>query len=196
VLGCHVDRLHEVVWFDLQHRRDMTQIEVTAKDRRRLEVVEPTADGAGTIYVSAPSFARWEYWGDPQRTAQAWRGDTFTVGDLGRLDADGYLFIAGRREDLIISGGVNVYPAEVERVLTEHPDVVEAAVFGAPDPEWGERVCAAVVGSVGDPEQVRAWARERLTGAQCPKAVYVVDALPRTGTGKVRRTDLSGLAGA
>ena len=147
----------------------------------------------GTVYTSAPEFARFEYWRDPARTAAAWDGDRFTVGDLGSIDADGYLFLAGRQGDLIISGGVNVYPAEVERVLLEHPAVFEAAVFGIPDDEWGERVCAAVVPGAGDEvdaEQLRMWARARLSGAQMPKDLVVTHELPRTGSGKVRRAAL------
>jgi long-chain acyl-CoA synthetase len=112
-----------------------------ARPGRRLRVADPDPDGVGTVFVSAPPFARWEYWRDPARTAEAWRGEAFTAGDLGRVDRDGYLFLVSRREDLIISGGVNVYPAEVERVLLEHPAVTEAVVFGRPDPEW-ESGCA------------------------------------------------------
>jgi acyl-CoA synthetase (AMP-forming)/AMP-acid ligase II len=156
-----------------------------ARAGRRLSV-----DAEHHIYVTAPSFARWEYWRDPAKTAAAWDGDAFTVGDLGRLDADGYLYLEGRREDLIISGGVNVYPAEVERVLLEYPGVEEAAVFGVPDEEFGQRVCAAIVGDA-DADSVRAFARERLAGSHAPKQVFVVDALPRTQTGKVRRSDLA-----
>jgi len=143
----------------------------------------------GTVYVTAPSFQRWEYWRDPQKTEAAWQGDAFTVGDLGRVDDDGYLFLDGRREDLIISGGVNVYPAEVERVIETHPGVAEVAVFGMPDPEFGQRVCAAFVGNA-DPDQVRAWARERLPGSHAPKRVIAVDSLPRTATGKIKRSEL------
>ena len=156
-----------------------------ARAGRRLSV-----DAEHHVYVTAPSFARWEYWRDPEKTASAWDGDAFTVGDLGRLDADGYLFLEGRREDLIISGGVNVYPAEVERVLLEHPGVAEAAVFGVADEAFGQRVCAAIVGDA-DPESVRAFVRERLPGSHAPKQVFVVDALPRTQTGKVKRSDLA-----
>ncbi len=142
------------------------------------------------IYVRPPSFAHWEYWRDPEKTQTAWSDGAFTVGDMGRIDDDGYLFIEGRREDLIISGGVNVYPAEVERVLLEHPDVIEAAVFGRPDDDFGQRVCAAFVGDA-DPAALRAWARERLPGSHAPKAIVRMDALPRTATGKVRRTELA-----
>jgi len=144
----------------------------------------------GLIYVKPPSFARWEYWRDPEKTKTAWQDGGFTVGDHGRLDEGGYLFIEGRREDLIISGGVNVYPAEVERVLETHPGVVEAAVFGAPDEAFGQRVCAAIVGEA-DPDELRMWARERLPGSHTPKTIIRVDALPRTATGKIRRSDLT-----
>ena len=152
------------------------------------------AGQVGTVYTSAPPFARFEYWRDPQQTAAAWHGDQFTVGDLGSVDDEGYLFLAGRSGDLVISGGVNVYPAEVERELLAHPAVSEAAVFGVPDPDWGERVCAAVVpvaGAMLDADELSAWVRPRLTAAQRPKDVHVLDELPRTGSGKVRRSDLA-----
>jgi acyl-CoA synthetase (AMP-forming)/AMP-acid ligase II len=165
-----------------------------AREGRRLEIRAPDDVGVGAIWIEVPDFARWEYWRDPERTAQAWNGSSFTVGDLGRLDADGYLFLEGRREDLIVSGAVNVYPAEVERVLEQHPDVTESAVFGVADEEWGQRVCAAITGTA-DPEAVRIFARERLPGSHAPKQIFVVDELPRTNTGKIRRTDLRELAG-
>ena len=160
-----------------------------ARRERRLEVADPGADGVGTVYVTAPEFARWEYWSDRERTAAAWRGDAFTVGDLGRLDDDGYLYLSARREDLVISGGVNVYPAQVELVLLEHPAVREAAVFGVPDAVWGQRVCAAVVAEASR-DDLLAWLHGRVDGAHRPKDVIVVDALPRTATGKVDRERL------
>ncbi len=161
-----------------------------ARTGRRLSIDDPDENGVGTIWIEAPSFARWDYWRDPEKTESSWRGLSFTVGDLGRLDTDGYLYLEGRREDLIIYGGVNVYPAEVERVLSEHPDVVEAAVFGVRDDDWGQRVCAAITGSA-EPDAVRAFAKERLPGSHVPKQVFVVDELPRTQTGKVRRSELA-----
>jgi long-chain acyl-CoA synthetase len=163
-----------------------------ARRQRHLEIIDPGPDGVGTAYVSAPPFARWEYWRDPERTAQAWRGDLFTVGDLGRLDSDGYLFLAARREDLVISGGVNVYPAEVERVLLEHPSVRDAAVFGVQDERSGQRLCAAVIAEAA-PDDIDTWLHERLDGAHRPKRVVVVDAFPRTSTGKVDREALRAL---
>jgi len=146
-------------------------------------------DNDGVVWCRCPSFARFRYWQDSAATDRAWRGDEFTVGDLGRLDPDGYLFLDGRRDDLVITGGVNVYPAEVEAVLTEAPGVVEAAVFGLPDPDWGERVCAAVVGPVTE-ETLRRLVADRLAPYKRPKAYFRVDDLPRTSTGKLRRRAL------
>jgi long-chain acyl-CoA synthetase len=145
----------------------------------------------GTIWCTVPPYARFEYYGDPEKTAAAWRGDAFTVGDLGRLDEDGYLFLDGRREDLVISGGVNVYPLEVENTLREHPGVEDVAVFGVPDETWGQRVCAAVVGRATAAE-LDAFARERLAPPKRPKEYRHLDELPRTLTGKVLRGELAG----
>jgi long-chain acyl-CoA synthetase len=147
-------------------------------------------DADGTIWCRVPEHARFTYFGAPEKTAAAWRGDLFTVGDLGRLDDDGYLFLDGRREDLVISGGVNVYPVEVENALREHPAVEDVAVFGVPDEQWGHRVCAAVVGSATE-EELTAYARERLSPAKRPKQWRFVDDLPRTATGKLRRLELA-----
>jgi long-chain acyl-CoA synthetase len=148
----------------------------------------------GTVWCRCPSFARFRYWRDDAATADAWRGDEFTVGDLGRLDADGYLFLDGRRDDLVISGGVNVYPAEVEAVLAEAPGVVEVAVFALADERWGERVCAAVVGPVAE-AALRQHISTRLAPYKRPKSYFRVDELPRTATGKLRRKALPGVLG-
>ena len=160
-----------------------------ARPGRRL-----TVDDDGTIWCAVPPHARFEYWRDEVKTAAAWRdtddGPAFTVGDLGRLDDEGYLYLDGRREDLVISGGVNVYPVEVENVLREHPGVREAAVFGVPDPDWGQRVCAAVVGDV-DVDELRDLARERLSPPKRPKDYHALDELPHTATGKLQRLVLA-----
>jgi acyl-CoA synthetase (AMP-forming)/AMP-acid ligase II len=148
----------------------------------------------GIVWCTAPRFARFEYWRDPDATARAWKGDAFTVGDMGRLDADGYLYLDGRRHDLVITGGVNVYPAEVEAVLCEVPGVTEVAVFGVHDADWGERVCAAVVGTANEVELKRQ-ARARLAPYKRPKIYLTVAELPRTATGKLRRRDLPELLG-
>ena len=156
-----------------------------------------SVDDDGTIWCQVPTYARFEYWRDPARTAAAWRPSTdpdrwgwFTVGDLGRLDDDGYLYLEGRRDDLVITGGVNVYPAEVERVLAEAPGVREVAVFGVDDDQWGQRVCAAVVGPQ-DTAVIDAFARTHLAGHKRPKQYVILDELPYTATGKLRRNVLA-----
>ncbi len=148
----------------------------------------------GTVWCHAPEHARFRYWRDPDRTATAWDGDAFTVGDLGSLDEEGRLTLAGRPGDLVISGGVNVYPAQVERHLLEQEGVAEAVVFGVPDEDWGERVVAAVVpwpDADLDPARLRAQLAVRLRRAEVPRTIAVVDDLPRTATGKVRRVGLT-----
>jgi len=155
---------------------------------------EVTADERGQLWCRVPRWARFEYWRAPEKTAAAWRDDRVTVGDLGRVDDDGFVWLDGRREDLVISGGVNVYPAEVEAVLDAHPGVVESAVFGVPDDQWGQRVVAAYVGTA-DAAELSSWARERLSPAKRPKGLHRLDELPRTSTGKVRRLDLPGVLG-
>jgi long-chain acyl-CoA synthetase len=164
-----------------------------------------SVDDDGTIWCRPPDFARFSYWGDEAKTRSAWRDGAFTVGDLGRLDAEGYLFIDGRRDDLIISGGVNVYPVEVEEALSGVPGAAEVAVFGMDDEQWGQRVCAAVVATpASDPgadsdrkARLRAAleerASDRLAPYKRPKQYIVLDGLPRTATGKLQRHLIPGL---
>jgi long-chain acyl-CoA synthetase len=167
----------------------------TARTGQRLEVRDEAGavlgpGEVGTVWAHVPDHARFVYWGDPDRTARAWDGDAFTVGDLGHLDEDGRLFLDGRPGDLVITGGVNVYPAEVERALLELPGIAEAVVFGVPDEDWGERLVAAVVAwpdAQLDGGQLRQELTTRVSPAKVPKRVVVVDELPRTPTGKVRR---------
>ncbi|MGD0882941.1 MAG: AMP-binding protein [Acidimicrobiales bacterium] len=159
-----------------------------------------TVDGDGMVWCRPPDFGRFTYWNDDDKTSAAWRDGSFTVGDLGRLDDEGYLYLDGRRDDLVITGGVNVYPAEVEAALSEVPGVEEVAVFGLADEEWGQRVCAAVVstGTSGDDEllvALRAHAAARLAGYKRPKQYEIVGALPRTATGKIRRLALGEVVG-
>jgi len=154
-----------------------------------------TVDDDGTVWCQPPAFARFQYWRDEDKTASAWRDGSFTVGDLGRLDADGYLYLDGRRDDLIISGGVNVYPAEVENVMSEVGGVARLAAFGLPDETWGQRVCVAVVPDATvegiDREHLigalRSHAMDRMAGYKRPKQYFIVEALPTTATGKVQR---------
>ncbi|MCW2818721.1 MAG: AMP-dependent synthetase [Marmoricola sp.] len=154
-----------------------------------------SVDDDGRLWCVVPPHARFTYLRAPEKTAQAWRetarGTAFTVGDLGRIE-DGHVFLDGRREDLIITGGVNVYPAEVERVLAEVDGVDDVAVFGVDDTDWGMRVCAAVVGDV-DLALVQRHGREHLAGPKRPKSWHRLAELPRTPTGKVRRLDLPAL---
>lgn len=151
-----------------------------------------------TIWCETPDYTAFEYWKDPEKSAAAWRatasGRAFTVGDLGRLDDDGYLYLDGRREDLIISGGVNVYPAQVEQVLLEHPRIADAAVFGVDDERWGQRVCAAIVcdparGDLTNAELDK-FCERLLAPFQRPKTYLRRDELPRNAMGKVLRNDL------
>lgn len=123
-------------------------------------------------------------------------GGWFATRDLGRLDAGGYLFIEGRADDTIIRGGENIAPAEIEDVLLDHPGIVEAAVIGVPDPEWGQRLVAVVVGDA-DPGEIRQWVRDRLRSSKTPDAVVFRSELPKTETGKLlRRALLSELESA
>lgn len=150
-------------------------------------------DQIGTVYIKmAQPFA---YHKDQEKTEKAWRTDGyFTVGDAGYLDADGYLFLSDRKADMIISGGVNIYPAEIESVLSGHPQVLDIAVFGIPDAQWGEQVKAVIElrgGIPQDPraveEELRAFARERLAGFKVPKSIDFVLALPREANGKLKK---------
>jgi long-chain acyl-CoA synthetase len=155
---------------------------------------EPLAPGeVGAIYISSFAGQRFGYHNDPDKTSGAWRDDYFTVGDLGWLDEDGYLFLADRRTDLILSGGVNIYPAEVETALAEDPDVVDAAVFGLPDERMGQKVHAVVElrpGAARDAEALLTRLATRLADYKRPRAVEFVDVLPREENGKVMKTRL------
>jgi fatty-acyl-CoA synthase len=133
------------------------------------------------------------YHKDTESTNASMVDGFFSVGDLARVDRDGRYFIEGRKRDMVISGGVNVYPAEVEGVLESHPDIAEVAVVGVEDPEWGERVRAFVVrrpGSQLDEGTLKAWTRERLAGPKVPRDFVFLDSLPRNPTGKVLKREL------
>ncbi|MGI8752011.1 MAG: acyl-CoA synthetase [Acidimicrobiales bacterium] len=132
------------------------------------------------------------YWMLPEATAEAWRGGWFHTGDLGQIDDEGYITLVDRKKDMIISGGENVYPIEVEQILFRYPGVREAAIFGLPAERWGETVVAAVAweSAPDDPVAVIDWCRQRLAHFKCPTRVEVVDELPRNATGKVLKTVL------
>jgi malonyl-CoA/methylmalonyl-CoA synthetase len=143
----------------------------------------------GVIEIKGPSVFS-AYWRMPEKTAEEFTADGyFITGDVGRKDPDGRVWISGRAKDLIISGGFNVYPKEVELVLDELPGVVESAVIGAPHPDFGEAVVAVVAGK-GDEAQLIAASRERLAAFKAPKRVFFVDDLPRNTMGKVQKNVL------
>jgi acyl-CoA synthetase (AMP-forming)/AMP-acid ligase II len=134
------------------------------------------------------------YWNLPDATANTMTDDGWIrTGDAGYLDEDGYLYIHDRMKDMIITGGENVYPAEVESAIFGHPAVQEVAVFGIPDEKWGESVKAAVVAKPGtsvEEADVIAWARDRIAPFKCPRSIDVIEALPRNASGKILRKDL------
>ena len=148
----------------------------------------------GTIYFGYPGRApTFEYHHDPEKTGAGRRGNLVTAGDYGYFDADGYLFLLDRRTDLIISGGVNIYPAEIEQRLITHPAVLDVAVIGVPDSEWGQRVVAVIQPAPGvtcDDElaaELIEHCRRELASFKCPRQVEFVSDFPRTETGKVQR---------
>jgi fatty-acyl-CoA synthase len=152
--------------------------------------VEVDLSGEGELLVRGPNVFP-GYWRDDEATAAAFRDGWLLTGDLAERDEEGFYRIKGRLKDMVISGGENVYPAEIEDVLAAHPGVVEAAVVGVPDERWGE-VCAAFVvlrGDVGEEELV-SFCRERLARFKVPKSFHVVDALPRNALGKVLKDEL------
>ena len=164
-------------------------VKILGPDGEELPAGEP-----GTIYFGysgrSPAF---EYHHDPQKTAAGRRGNLVTAGDFGYFDADGYLFLLDRRTDLIISGGVNIYPAEIEQHLITHPAVQDVAVIGVPDPDWGQRVLAVVQPapgiSAGDElaAELLEHCRRELASFKCPRRFEFVSDFPRTETGKVQR---------
>jgi fatty-acyl-CoA synthase len=153
---------------------------------------EVALGSVGELYVKNKMLVA-GYHNDEAATRQSMLEGFFSVGDLARRDAAGHYFLEGRKRDMVISGGVNVYPAEVEGVLEQHPDVKEVAVVGIPDREWGERVRAFVVrkdGTSVDEGALKAFARERLAGPKVPRDFVFIDVLPRNPTGKVLKRDL------
>jgi malonyl-CoA/methylmalonyl-CoA synthetase len=147
----------------------------------------------GVLEVRGPNVFK-GYWRMPEKTAQEFRADGFFVtGDLARIDGDGYVSIVGREKDLIISGGLNVYPKEIESVIDDLPGVVESAVIGLPHPDFGEAVSAIVVAAAAadlDEAGVIAAVRERLASFKVPKRVWFAPSLPRNAMGKVQKNAL------
>jgi fatty-acyl-CoA synthase len=167
-------------------------LEVALRDADTGRVLE--GPGVGELLVRGPNvFAG--YWRNPEATEAAFVDGWLRTKDVAERDDEGFYRIVGRLEELVISGGENVYTAELEEVLHAHPDVVEAAVVGVPDERWGE-VCAAFVvlreGATADGEDLRDHCRERLARFKVPRTVTFVDELPRSSLGKVKKGELRG----
>lgn len=147
----------------------------------------------GTIYFKAPEVGRFEYFKAQEKTQQTYRGDWFTLGDMGYLDEDGYLFLNGRSAETIISGGVNIYPQEIDAELLHHPAVHDVCTVGVPNEEWGEEVksvvqlAPGVQASAALAADLIAFARSRLPGFKVPRSIDFVDDLPRLPSGKIQR---------
>lgn len=166
-----------------------TEVRIADRDSaRRLPDGE-----VGLVEVSGPNVFS-GYWKMPEKTQEEFRADGFFItGDLGMIDQDGYLCIVGRDKDLVISGGYNIYPKEVEEHLDAHPDVLESAVVGVPHADLGEAVVAAVVPASGrtpSPEEILDFISGDLARFKQPKAVRVIEALPRNVMGKVQKAEL------
>jgi long-chain acyl-CoA synthetase len=154
------------------------------------------ADEVGEVCVKGPNVMV-GYYRNPEETAKTIRGGWLRTGDMGRLDSDGFLYIVERKKDLIIRGGFNIYPRDVEEALYAFPAVAEAAVIGRPDPWMGEEVVAFVVLKPGQPataDEVMSFCQSRLARYKCPKEIRFVDALPKSPVGKILRKELRGQA--
>ena len=156
------------------------------------EAHEPVEAGEiGRIRHRGPGVAS-GFFNDPEADKEAYHDGWFYPGDLGRLDPHGYLFLAGGSKELIIRGGANIYPAEIEAVLLSHPGVTDAAVIGWPSPEMGEEIAAFVTGD-GALDELMAHCREKLASYKCPKQLFALDSLPKSQRGQVWKLDLKAL---
>ena len=147
----------------------------------------------GEILIAGPTVMK-GYYKDPEATREVLRDGWLRTGDLGRIDEDGYLFVVGRLKDMIIRGGQNIYPTEVENTVSTYPGVEECAVVGVDDDRWGQEVLAAVKmldGHTADPTDLIDYCRERIAAYKCPRIVRFVDALPKTATGKIKKAEIA-----
>ena len=164
-----------------------TLVEIRRDDGSRCD-----PDEVGELFSISPYIFN-GYWRKPEATVEAWRDGWVTVGDLARRDAEGHLYIVDRKKDMVISGGINIYPREIEEVLLRHPEIVEAAVIGVPDEKWGERVKAFVVrrpGSSLAADGVVTFCEGRISSMKIPKDVVFIDQVPRNANGKILKTAL------
>ena len=159
---------------------------------RRADGSECAPDEVGELWASSPTLFN-GYWKRPEETAKAFRNGWATVGDLARRDADGFIYIVDRKKDMIITGGVNLYPREIEEVLARHPDIVEVAVIGVPDERWGERpltFAAIREGTSLSADDIVQFCEGKLAAFKIPRDLQIIDALPRNANGKVLKTVL------
>jgi fatty-acyl-CoA synthase/long-chain acyl-CoA synthetase len=172
--------------------KEAPMVEVRLYDDDGNVVTGTGPDATGELYVRSPSvFA--DYYKQHDKFVEDSKDGFQTVGDIAYRDDEGFLYICDRKKDMIISGGMNIYPAEIEAALEAHPDIYEAAVFGIPSEEWGELVHAVVVkrpGSDLDEDGVKAHAREHLAGYKLPRSISWLDELPKTGSGKILKREL------
>jgi len=167
-------------------------IEIALLDEDGNEVTGTGPDHAGEVFVRSKGAFDTYYKNDVSYEANS-RGDYHTVGDVAYWDDEGFLYICDRKTDMIISGGMNIYPAEIEAALERHPEIYDVAVFGIPSEEWGEVVHATVVRSPQSAltsEEIAAFAREHLASYKVPRSVDFIDELPRTGSGKILKRQL------
>jgi len=180
--------------FNDLHREQRTGTTGPALPGTVVEVRDSTgavlpAGEVGEVFIKGPTVMK-GYWNRPEATASELVDGWLKTGDLGSLDADGYLTIVDRVKDLVIRGGYNVYPREVEEVLYEHPAIVEVAVVGIPDDHYGEEIAAVIALAPGHEvtgEELRAWAKERLSAYKVPRVYSFVDTLPKGATGKIQK---------
>jgi len=147
----------------------------------------------GEILVRGPNIMKKGYWRRPDATAEAFRDGWLSTGDLARTDEHGFVYVVDRKKDMVISGGVNIYPREIEEVIAAHPAIAEVAVHGMPDPHWGEALAAAVVlreGKSASVQEIIDFCRNRIGGYKVPKHIKIVNALPKTASGKIMKTEL------
>lgn len=166
-------------------------IDLKIVDLEGNEVTEP--GGIGVLYVKSPATFN-GYWQNPEGTAESFLDDQWcSVGDMARFDEDGYYFLVDRAQDMIVSGGTNIYPAEVENVIMGLEGIADVGVIGVPDEKWGELVKAIVVlkpGSSVSEEEIIAYSRQYLAGFKVPKSVDYIDTIPRNAAGKMLKKDL------
>jgi acyl-CoA synthetase (AMP-forming)/AMP-acid ligase II len=172
--------------------RSAPGIEIMLVDADGNQVTATGPDHPGEVFVRSKSVFDAYHKNDASHESSS-RGDFHTVGDIAYWDDEGYLYICDRKTDMIISGGMNVYPAEIEAALDQHPEIYDVAVFGIPSEQWGEAVHATVVRAPGSSltaEEVTAFARQHLASYKVPRSVEFTAELPRTGSGKLLKRQL------